>query len=161
MMSNDSADGLLSEYAAAWAKNDPALIAALWDQDETQPFYKAEEVETYFHKHEDIMRYWQHNQRFHETIRLQFEPATLQRLGDELAIVFIKMRWDIRFAKNAQHENGAPFASAGKAMGGDNHVLAMVRATPQGLRFVGWNETPDAPISYMRQLYERTAAADI
>jgi len=40
-------------------------------------------------------------------------------------------------------------------MGGDDHVLTLVVRTPGGWRLAGWSETPDAPITYISQLYLR------
>jgi hypothetical protein len=66
------------------------------------------------------------------------------------------MRWDIKFAQSESAE-GPSAQHAGKAMGGENHVLALVRKTDAGVKLVGWSETPDAAISYMRRLYEWAA----
>jgi len=67
------------------------------------------------------------------------------------------MRWDIKFAADATTPDGAAFSQAGKLMGGENHVLALIKQTASGLKLAGWSETPDAPLSYMRQLYEWVA----
>ncbi len=160
-MTHDAARQLLDDYARAWSANDPEQIGSLWDADDPSVFYKAEEVLHYFHSMDEIMHYWSSNQRFHETVRLSFSNLKLKAIAENRAILFLNMRWDIRFAANAVHDNGAPFASAGKAMGGQNHVLAMVRQTDAGLKLTGWSETPDAPITYMRQLYEWNAASDL
>ncbi|WP_439532216.1 hypothetical protein, partial [Polymorphobacter sp.] len=47
-----------------------------------------------------------------------------------------------------------------KAMGGFNHVLAMLAETPSGWKLIGWSETPDAAITYLTDLYYQTAAED-
>lgn len=150
-------ENLFASYAKAWAANDPEAIAGHWDFSEPEPFYKAEEVLTYFHSAQDIRNYWEHNQRFHDAIRLQFDKLHVREMPGDLAMVFLKMRWDIKFAGQATLPDGSNFASAGKRMGGDNHVLALVKFVTDGARFVGWSETPDAPISYMRRLYEQIA----
>ncbi|MEO0577758.1 MAG: hypothetical protein AAFZ58_03635 [Pseudomonadota bacterium] len=157
MLDAAAAQGLLEQYAAAWAANDPSALALFWDQNEPRPFYKAEEVEHFFHSAVDIAAYWQHNAQFHDAIQLSFSHTHAQSLNDGRTLVITRMRWDIRFAGDAKNADGSPFASAGKAMGGENHVLAIVRATANGPKLIGWSETPDAPISYMRRLYEWSA----
>ena len=147
----------LDRYAAAWAANDPDAIAAHWDAGETAPFYKAEEVDHYFHEMAEIVAYWRHNQAFHRAIRLRFGTPVLTPLPGGLSMAVFAMRWDIRFADTAQLPDGSTFSSAGKRMGGDNHVLALLRETPNGIRLGGWSETPDAPIAYVRRLYEQNA----
>ena len=154
-------EALLAAYAEAWAANDSAQIAAHWDPTAPTHFYKAEEIDHYFHSLDDIKAYWAHNERFHDAIRLGFSALNVQPLAADLTLVIMRMRWDIRFSATAKNPDGSAFASAGKAMGGDNHVLAVVRETTAGPRFTGWNETPDAPVLYMWRLYEQSAAADI
>jgi hypothetical protein len=39
-------------------------------------------------------------------------------------------------------------------------VLAMLRLSTDGWKLTGWSETPDAAITYLTQLYYRTASAD-
>jgi len=147
------AENLLESYAAAWASNNADTIASHWDADETEPFYKAEEVLEYYHQLDDIKAYWRHNERFHDAIRLQFSDIHLKSLAGGYHIAFISMRWDIKFAPNATLMNGAAFSEAGKAMGGENHVLALIRKRGNQVKLCGWSETPNAPLTYMRQLY--------
>ena len=156
MAATDAAiETLLSDYAAAWAANDPEQIASFWDADSATCFYKAEEIDDFFASLAEIKQYWQHNERFHEAIRLGFSNLHTQPLAEGLTLAITRMRWDIRFATDAENADGSMFASAGKSMGGDNHVLAILRDTAQGPRFIGWSETPDAPVKYVWRLYEQ------
>ncbi|MEM1262104.1 MAG: hypothetical protein AAGH76_06890 [Pseudomonadota bacterium] len=147
---------LFDRYASAWAANDPAALAACWQHSATL-FYKAEEFENFFYSLDEVVQYWEHNVRFHDKVRLAFTDIQTLGHGDPQTITILRMRWDIRFNAHATNVDGSPFASAGKAMGGDNHVLAHLITTPDGMKFTGWCETPDAPISYMRRLYESQA----
>lgn len=160
-MNIEQIKSLLESYSAAWAANDAEKIAAHWDAEEQEPFYKAEEILNYYHSLDEIKEYWAHNERFHEKICLKFSNISLKPLPGNYAVVFIRMRWDIRFAKNVTNKEGAAFSHAGKAMGGENHVLALVRESGSSVKLVGWNETPDAPITYMGQLYQWIADPEI
>ena len=160
-MNLEDYEAFLDSYAAAWSANDADAIASHWDVDDPAPFYKAEEVAEFFHKFEDIKAYWQHNERFHDAIRLQFSNISSKRLADALSLVFTRMRWDIRFATDAKRMDGATFVHAGKSMGGENHVVALLRDKGSELKLAGWSETPDAPISYIGQLYQWVADSDI
>lgn len=137
---------LFERYAAAWAANDAEAIASHWDSVAFR-FYKAEEVERVFYVWDEALAYWRGNQAMHERVRLDFSDQRPIPLDAAWRLMFVRMRWSIRFAA------AAPPAVAGKAMGGDNHVLALLH----GERFAGWSETPDAPISYVRRLYETQA----
>ena len=160
-MNSSDLDAFFESYAAAWAANDSDRIASHWDADDPNPFYKAEEVPDYFHDLDEIKAYWKQNERFHDAIRLRFSEMKTRPLPDGYLMVFLRMRWDIRFATDAQRDDGTSFAHAGKSMGGENHVLALVHQKNTRLALVGWSETPDAPISYMRRLYEWVADPDL
>lgn len=160
-MNYTNIESLLESYSQAWAMNDPDKIAEHWDSSDPEPFYKAEEVLHYYHSLDEITKYWQHNERFHEHIRLQFSNISCKSLPGDYAIAFIHLRWDIKFAENVTTMDGVAFSHAGKSMGGENHVLALIRDTESGLKLAGWSETPNAPITYMRQLYEWQANPEI
>ncbi len=96
---------------------------------------------------EEVERYWHGNEAMHETVRLGFSDIMPVPLDGRFSLLIARMRWDIRFATSA------PAAVAGRAMGGDNHVVALIA----GDSFAGWCEAPDAAISYIRRLYEDSA----
>lgn len=143
---SDNADiaALLARYADAWATNDAAAIAAYWSPEHFR-FYKAEEITRVFTTWEEAVGYWHGNEPLHAVLRLQFSDPSAMPLEGPWSMLWCRMRWDIRFAA------AAPMA--GKAMGGENHVFALLH----GDRFAGWSETPDAAITYMRALYEAQA----
>lgn len=155
--SQSEIEALLSDYGDAWAANDPEKIASYWDAESPTHFYKAEEVDDFLMSMASIRDYWNHNEQFHEAVRLAFSDVQTQPLADGVTLVIIRMRWDIRFAQDARNPDGTGFLSAGKAMGGDNQVLAIVRETARGPRFIGWSETPDAPVKYVWRMYEEAA----
>lgn len=143
---------LLTDYAAAWQRNDAEQIADFWAPDRFL-FYKAEEVEAFFHRWDEVMEYWRNNESLHQAIALRFTQPSVKGLADGLAVASVRMRWDIRFAEDARLPDGAAFAHRGQAMGGHNHVLVMLCATTESWRLCGWSETPDAAITYLRRLY--------
>lgn len=134
---------LLDRYAQAWADGSAPALAACWDPPAFR-FYKAEEVAHAFTGWDAVLDYWRDNVVNHEAVRLEFGAPERIPLDAGWTMLWFTMRWDIRF-------KAGPLG--GKAMGGDNHVLALTR----GDRLTGWSETPDAPISYMRRLYEAQA----
>lgn len=149
----------LMDYAAAWRLNQAAALPPFWDAAHFA-FYKAEEVTRFFTGFADTLAYWQQNQGLHDDIRLRLGPITVAPVADGLATAMFDMAWDIRFAAEAKLASGQDFHHRGKAMGGFNHVLAMLRHSDSGWKLIGWSETPDAAITYLTQLYYRTAAED-
>lgn len=151
---------LFTEYTDAWAANDAARIAGFWDRSDPYPLYKAEEIGHFLTDWSAIFDYWEVNEQLHETIRLRFSKFNFKPLNRAEVMVTAHMRWDIRFALDAALPDGTPFMHRGKAMGGDNHVLALIRKTGGTWKFATWSETPDAPITYVRRLYEKSAQLD-
>ncbi|MEM7281797.1 MAG: hypothetical protein AAF438_09240 [Pseudomonadota bacterium] len=148
---------LFASYSNAWLENDSDALYAHWDKEDDAPFYKAEEIAEYFHRYDEILKYWQHNESFHDRVQLDFSDIQWKELSDKVLVVFVKMNWHIKFAPNTKTLDGHGFAHAGKTMAGENHVLAMLRRKDSGLKFCGWSETPDAPITYMGRLYQWAA----
>jgi len=147
-------------YSAAWAANDGAAIAAHWDGTDPAIFYKAEEIASVFTSWTDITQYWAHNEAFHDKVRLKFSGPQIRPLPGGYAMVIVKMRWDIAFATGKKTFENQDFEHGGKAMGGENHVVTLMKETPEGLKLCGWSETPDAPITYMGRMYEWAASPD-
>jgi hypothetical protein len=149
----------LFAYADAWRLNSAAALHPHWDA-ETFGFYKAEEVTIFFTDFAAVDAYWRQNEGLHDDIRLRLSNIKHIRISDDIRMAAFDMAWDIRFSANAKLATGMDFHHRGKAMGGFNHVLAMLRGTAAGWKLVGWSETPDAAITYLTQLYYRTAAED-
>lgn len=143
---------LLEAYGDAWRRNAADAIAAHWAP-ECFLAYKAEEVEHYFHRWEEVLAYWRGNEALHEAVSLRFTDPVTRPLPGDLRLLVMRMRWDIRFAADARLPDGAAFAHRGRAMGGANHVLALLREDGDELRFCAWSETPDAALTTLRNLY--------
>ncbi|MEM7503528.1 MAG: hypothetical protein AAF417_15865 [Pseudomonadota bacterium] len=155
-MDATAVNAFFESYASAWAENDAVAIASHWNPSATDYLYKAEELPEFLVNMEQITGYWKHNERFHERIRLRFGEVTLKPLpGGALAV--LPMRWDIRFSEGVPTLEGGDFPHAGKMMGGENHVLTQLVETNNGIKLEAWVEAPDAPITYMRRLYEWAA----
>ncbi len=153
-------DAFLESYRQAWRHNSPSRIESHWDKSAERPFYKAEEIQHIITDWDELRAYWDHNEGFNERNELGYSDVIGQRLSEELLLVGLRMRWDIRFAKGARQIDGSAFAWAGKAMGGDNHVIACLRHDGSRWSLRAWVEAPDAPILYMADLYMKNVRPD-
>jgi hypothetical protein len=102
---------------------------------------------------EQLRAYWRHNEGFNETNELSFSDIQSQPAGADRLLVGMRMRWDIKFSKAAKLMDGSAFAWAGESMGGTNHVIALLKQTPEALKLTAWIEAPNAPINYIAELY--------
>jgi len=152
-------DDFLAAYRDAWQakQGSAARIESFWDISRP-PLYKAEEIPHIVTGWEELRGYWRHNEGFNEENRLSFSDVTAYPLAEDLLLAGMRMRWDIRFAKDARQIDGRAFAWAGEAMGGDNHVVACLRRIGGAWKLNAWVEAPDAPLLYMADLYKRNAA---
>ena len=151
---------LLQEYADAWAANDAGRLEEFWDRSEPVPFYKAEEIDQFFADWDSLRAYWVGNEGMHERVELRFSDFLFKPVSEQAIIAIFRMRWDILFAADARNPDGTPSTWRGQAMGGDNHVLALLRRTANGWRLAGWSETPKAPILYIADLYLHNVRPD-
>jgi hypothetical protein len=139
-------ESLLDAYALAWANGATKAIAAHWSPADFR-FYKAEEISEPFCDWPTTLAYWQANEAMHENVALSFSAITPLPLSGDFSLLMAQMRWDIRFS------TAAPPHLAGKAMGGDNHVLVLLA----GELIAGWCEAPEAATVYVRRLFEQSA----
>ena len=147
-------------YRKPWSVNSADELASFWDTADAGPFYKAEEIDGVFTSWDELKAYWTHNEGFNEVNELSFSDHKSQELAPGLHIVSMRMRWDIKFAENARMMDGSAFTWAGKAMGGTNHVISLLRKTDDGYRICAWVEAPMAPISYIAELYMNNVRPD-
>lgn len=159
MAAEQDIEGTLAAYAQAWRLNRAHALEAHWAPAQFA-YYKAEEVRRFFTQWSDVLAYWSQNEMLHDDIRLKFSAMTHITLTPERRMVALDMNWDIRFSDDAALADGSPFHHRGKSMGGFNRVLAMLVQTDTGWKIVGWSETPDAAITYLTDMYYRTAADD-
>jgi hypothetical protein len=153
-------DDFFARYRSAWRANSAAQIESFWDTSETGPFYKAEEINHIITDWAGLREYWQHNEGFNEINELSFSDIVTQSMGDTRLLVGLKMRWDIRFAKDARQIDGSVFPWAGQTMGGNNHVAACLKIVDDDWRLTSWVEAPDAPILYIADLYMKNVRPD-
>ena len=152
-------EAALFAYADAWRLNSAAALVPHWAEADFA-FYKAEEIRSFYTVWGDVLAYWAQNEGLHDDIRLKLSNLKHIPLGPDRRMVAMDMNWDIRFSPQATLANGMPFHHRSKAMGGFNHVLAMLVRAENGWKLAGWSETPDAAITYLTDMYYRTAAQD-
>jgi len=159
MAVEDDVAAALFAYADAWRLNKAEALVGHWSQPDFA-YYKAEEIRTFYTEWNEVLAYWAQNEGLHDDIRLKLTNMKHIVLSPERRMVAMDMNWDIRFSADATLANGMPFHHRSKSMGGYNRVLAMLVQAGAGWKLAGWSETPDAAITYMTDMYYRTANED-
>lgn len=139
---------VLNEYEALWDRQDPAGLIALWDQDDSEPFYLAEEQDEWRIGWEQVKSYWKPpGPPSAEAIRMRFDSVQARLLAPDLAFAKFWIRFDTKMKFMP------------RPIGSDTRASAVFRKKPEGWRLVTWAESPQSPILYMQKLYEKNVKA--
>jgi hypothetical protein len=136
-------DAFLDEYEQQWDLQDPSRLAELWDQDDDQPFYLAEEQDEWRIGWQQVMDYFDPaGESTTDSIRMRFDGVQARWLSDELAFAKFWIRFDTKMQ----------FLPT--PIGTDARASAIFRKTDAGWRLVTWAESPGSPILYIARLYK-------
>lgn len=137
-------DAVLNEYEALWDAQNPAGLIALWDQDDPEPFYLAEEQDEWRIGWAQLKSYFDPpGESTTESIRMRFDGVQARWLADDLAFAKFWIRFDTKMA------------FLPKPIGTDARASAIFRKTGDGWRLITWAESPGSPILYVQRLYQQ------
>ncbi|MDA0367811.1 MAG: nuclear transport factor 2 family protein [Proteobacteria bacterium] len=143
MSLQDDIGAVIESLEVAWKAHDFAAVKALWDTDDPQPIYIAEEAEKPFTTWPEIDRYWSHTAGVLARVSHRAANRIIKAASPDIAIVLYDMHW------NAEVAPGGLFG--GEKMAGDNRVSIMLRRKPEGWRIFHYVEAPVAGMVQMRQ----------
>lgn len=142
-------EALLEEFRERWCRLKPTELRQLWDPEETNPFYIAEEVADPMYGWDVIEPYW----RASEELLLKFSIRTwdlkCKPLSDDLAAMNFMMHWD-----------GLIKGMEDAPLGLDVRVSAVVRSTADGWRFCHYVESPLGAFPYLKATYAANVDPD-
>jgi hypothetical protein len=132
----------LGRFEDIWCRLRPTELRDLWDPEEDQPFYIAEEIAEPMYGWEVLEAYW----RDAEAILLKFSIRTrdlrCKRVGAEHAVMNFIMHW-----------NGLLRGMEQSPLGLDVRVSALLRKTAEGWRFCHYVESPLGAFPYLQASY--------
>lgn len=136
-------DAVLNEYEALWDRQKTEELVELWDENDPEPFYLAEEQAEWRIGWKQVMGYFDPpGESTTDSIRMRFDGVQARWLSEDLA--FAKF-W-IRFDTKMQFLPGP--------IGTDARASAIFRKTDEGWRLITWAESPGSPILYIQRLYK-------
>ena len=118
-------------------------LKTLWDEDDPDPFYLAEEQADWKIGWDDLRKYWEPvpGKRMLEAIRMRFYDIKIKPLSDEYLFAVGRVRHDMKMR--------GPI----KAWGGDARINALFRKKKEGWKFIAYAESHKTPVIYMQELY--------
>ena len=137
-------DAVLNEYEALWDAQDTAGLIALWDKDDPEPYYLAEEQDEWRIGWDQVKDYFDPpGETTTESIRMRFDGVQARWLAEDLAFAKFWIRFDTKmdFLPNP--------------IGTDARASAIFRKTDEGWRLITWAESPGSPILYVQRLYKQ------
>jgi hypothetical protein len=141
---------LFSEYAAIWNSQELARLKELWDEDDPDPFYLAEEQDGWKFGWDAVERYWEPTpgKSNLESIMMGYRDFHVKQIAPDVALCACWVRHDMKIR--------GPM----KATGGDARVMAVFKKKPEGWRFSAYAEGPMSPALYVMKLYEMNVSPE-
>lgn len=134
----------LLETARRWNSQDFATLLELWDEEDAFPTYLAEEQAQWFVGWDRLRGYLdppRPNPAI-EAIREDYYDIQVKQIAEDLAIAVWYMHFEMK-------------TIAGKPIGEEVRVSAVLRNTADGWKYIHWAESPKTAMVYIEDLYEK------
>ena len=143
-------EAVMRKTEEIWDSQNYGDLIQLWDKNEGQPFYLAEEEEDWKVGWEALKRYWEPvpGKRKAAAIRMRFSNIRAKLLAPDLAYGTFEIRFDMKLF--------GPM----KAIGETGRGSAIFRKTDQGWKYICYAESPLAPLRYFQKMYEDNVHPD-
>jgi hypothetical protein len=144
---HDELRQLLDTWQGYWRAKNFDGLARLWDEDDAEPLYVAEEAVEPMHSHAAIRAYWAETGKAIDRIRVEASDLRAREIAPGIALAFFRLHWDAAIG-------------ARPPIGGDVRVSAVLRRKPEGWRFFHYLEGPLAMLTQVRQYAESNVSPD-
>ncbi|MGI9344386.1 MAG: nuclear transport factor 2 family protein [Gammaproteobacteria bacterium] len=138
------------DYQDIWNSQDRGQLKELWDADDPDPFYLAEEQNDWRFGWEAVEKYWVPNpgRSMLDSMMMGYRDFHVKQIAPDLAICACWVRHDMKM--KGPH----------KPTGGDARVMSVFRKKPEGWRFIAYAEGPLSPALYVMKLYEMNVSPE-
>lgn len=139
----------LDRYAAIYNRQDYPALLAMWDRDDPNPIYIAEEIDPPMHGWSLLDAYFNPKPGVQvlDGIRNEYTNVKAHYLAPDLAIATYRLRFDIK-VKNM------------KPMSSWDRVIAVFRRKDGEWKLAAYAEAPMAPLTMVRRMLEQAVPAD-
>lgn len=134
-------EAFLATYAEVYNRQDYTTLLSMWDQDDPDPIYIAEEINPPMQGWDRINAYFNPKPGFSvlDGIRNEYTDINAHYLAENLAIATYKLRFDIK-VKNK------------RAMSSWDRVMAVFRKKNGEWKLTAYAEAPMAPLTMVREM---------
>jgi hypothetical protein len=147
----DEIDAVLKRYVERWNVWDMAAVRTLWDADEPEPIYVAEEREALI-GWDALAGYWKVSEPRRSEHFIRFYDLRVRGLGPTLAHAFYKLSWNFFSRDNPLYRH---------PIGGEVRATTLLRKKPDGWKLFHHIEAPLASLIQLRQAHERSVDPEL
>ena len=140
------AEAVIDLYTRAWNEMNFKNLGDLWDQEEPDLYYVAEEVDTPLYKFEDISAYWNQTSKYLEWVKIHLSNKRFKLLSDTLLVVTFEMHVDVS-VRVLEQQSSTP-------VGADVRVSAILKNRDNQWRFIHYAEAALGTLPFIRKMYQ-------
>jgi ketosteroid isomerase-like protein len=139
----------LNEYADVYNRQDYATLFTMWDQDNPNPIYMAEEIDPPLHGWNRLQAYFNPKPGFTvlDGIRNEYSEVRAHYLSEDLAVATYKLRYDIKVKRQ-------------KPMSSWDRVMAVFRKRDGEWKLTAYAEAPQSPLTMVRKMLQEKIPED-
>ena len=136
----------LARYAEAYNREDYAALLGMWDADDPNVFYMAEEIDPPMHGWKTIRAYFSRSGVI-DGIRNEYSNVRAHYVATDVAVATYRLRFDIK-VKNLQ-----PLSSF-------DRIMAVFRRKNGEWKMIAYAEAPQAPLTMIRKALKTSKTLD-
>jgi len=136
----------LARYAEAYNREDYAALLGMWDADDPNVFYMAEEIDPPMHGWKTIRAYFSRSGVI-DGIRNEYSNVRAHYVATDVAVATYRLRFDIK-VKNLQ-----PLSSF-------DRIMAVFRRKNGEWKMIAYAEAPQAPLTMVRKALKTSKTLD-
>jgi hypothetical protein len=136
---------VLDTYVAHWNDYDADAMIAMWDRDEPEPIYVAEEIDP-LRGWDTLEAYWRAPDPATTEHLITTRDLTAREIAPGVVHAFWQMGWNVYFSTERMYA---------KPIGGEVRTTALLRKTPDGWKFFHWIESPLASLIQLKRAHEQ------
>ena len=134
---------LLDDYIRIWSTAKPTKLVNIWDKNEKEPFYIAEEKMEPIYTWDLLINYWANAEKMLDKFSIRVWDIKNKKLSNKIIAVNFMMHWNAVINSNGKDKFGL-----------DLRVSAVTRLTNSGLKFCQYTESPLGALPYLKKIYE-------
>ena len=144
-------EAVLAAYVEAWNDYEMRTLRRMWDAEEAEPIYVAEECDPLI-GWEALARYWHIDNPGASDHLIKYSELRVRLIAPETAHAFFRLRWNVFIHGNPLYP---------RPIGNEVRVSAFLRRRDEDWRFFHWIESPLASMIQMKRFHERNVDPEL